>query len=614
MAALLLFTGTTTGPARAQTQGDGSPSADTPPQSADPIGEPLRLGPPEEVDSAPPPDGTSQGGQDQSAGNSSQTSPRRAPEGIEVDQLDEMSLETLGVLDSNSGALGADMWAGTPRRRVEALLPRLPGNLDAPVLRDLARRLLLSPAVAPERQHAQGGTRDLLALRVDRLAAIGATDAVMRLIDALPRNTRSPGVLRHRVEALLLRHDREAACTAVRNAVRESDGAFWQKALALCQFADGAVAQADLTVRLLREQADPDQTGFLTLYEAATAGADRLPDGLPESLGPLELGLIVAGGLPFPQAPWHGLSVGALASLATAENGDLALRTRAAERSVALGILPPTRLGALYDRFTFPDGTLNAASQAPERGRDKMASVRRRALLYQAAQQEPSPAARAELFRQLLSERSPGAFIATARLLADALESIQVRPDLAWFAATAGRALYAADRPKAAGQWLRMAQQEAIINPKAAAAVTALWPYAMLSGADEVPANGGLAAWHQAQDGPDDAPPTQRESALRALLSALGQAPERSWVEVALDAPATPQPAPPAALLFALREAGEAGRRGETVLLTLLVLGPQGLGHCHPLALGSAVTALKQVGLDDTAHRLALQAAIYQGV
>jgi hypothetical protein len=614
LTALFLLTGGTPGapPALAQDDGAGDRS--------DPIGEPLRLGPPDDGadpsarDGAPAsqPDPTSQPGPDARVGGTAGT---KSPDDVEIDQLEDMSLATLGVLDAGSGALGADMWSGTPRRRVEALLPRLPGDLDAPVLRDLARRLLLSPAVAPERQHAQGGSHDLLALRVDRLAAIGATDGLMQLIDALPRSTDSPGVLRHRVEALLLRHDRAPACKAVRAAVRESDGAFWQQALALCQFADGQVAQADLTVRLLREQPDVGEPGFTALYDAATAGQKRLPNGLPDALGPLHLGLILTADLRLPDNRLSGLRAGALAAVATAERVPLNLRVRAAERAAALDALPVARLGALYAAFTFTDDDLtNAASQTAERERDKLAPVRRRALLYQAVRQEPAAAVRAELLRQLLTDRPPGTFIATARLLADELAGLEVQPDLAWFAATAGRALYAADRPKAAGRWLRMVQQEAIINPKAAAAVTALWPYAMLAGADEVPANGGLAAWRQAQDGAGPSPAGGRESLLRALLGALGRAPERSWVEIALNAPATPRPAPPAALMYALQEAGEAGRLGETVLLTLLVVGPQGLGDCHPAALGTAVTALKRVGLGEAARQLALQAAIYQGI
>ena len=614
LAALFLLTGGAAAPSFVVAQSTAQDTGDR----SQTIGEPLRLGPPDPARDADGAAAESDPGRTSTSGDSGSrdaAAARESPNGVEVDQLDEMSLETLGVLDADSGALGADMWSGTPRRRVEALLPRLPGELDAPVLRDLARRLLLSPAVAPERQHAEGGSRDLLALRVDRLAAIGAIDGLMRLIDALPRHTDSPGVLRHRVTALLLRHERPTACRSVRAAVRESDGAFWQKALALCQFADGEIAQADLTVRLLREQAGADHAGFMALYDAATAERERLPDGLPKALDPLHLGLILAGELPLPDNRLNGLSAGTLAAVATADRGPLTLRARAAERAAALDALPVDVLGQLYDQFTFADADLtSAASQIAERERDKLAPVRRRALLYQAVRQEPAASVRAELLRQLLSERTPGAFVATAKLLADDLTRLEVQSDLAWFAATAGRALYAADRPKAAGRWLRMVQQEAIINPKAAAAVTALWPYAMLAGAEELPANGGLAAWRQAQDGAGPATVAARESLLRALLGALGRATERSWVEIALDAPARPQPAPPAALVYALQEAGEAGRRGETVLLTLLVLGPQGLKDCHPAAVGTAVTALKRVGLDPTARRLALQAAIFQGI
>lgn len=614
LAALFLLTGGAAGPPFVYAQSGVQESGDR----SQTIGEPLRLGPPDnadDADDAPAGSAPARPSAADDGGSPDTTTANESPSGVEIDQLDEMSLETLGVLDADTGALGADMWSGSPRRRVEALLPRLPEELDAPVLRDLARRLLLSPAVAPERQHAQGGSRDLLALRIDRLAAIGATDGLMQLVDALPRDTDSPGVLRHRVGALLLRHERPRACRSVRSAVRKTDGAFWQKALALCQFADGQIAQADLTVRLLREQAGADRDGFMALYDAATAEQERLPSDLPKALDPLHLGLILAGDLPLPDNRLNGLSAGALAAVATADRGPLTLRTRAAERAAALDALPVDMLGQLYDQFTFADADLtSAASQIAERERDKLDPVRRRALLYQAVRQEPAAIVRAELLRQLLSERPPDSFVATARLLADDLTRLEVQPDLAWFAATAGRALYAANRPKAAGRWLRMVQQEAIINPKAAAAVTALWPYAMLAGAEELPANGGLAAWRQAQDGAAPATVAARESLLRALLGALGRTTERSWVEIALDAPARSQPAPPAALVYALQEAGEADRRGETVLLTLLVLGPQGLKDCHPAAIGTAVTALKRVGLDPTARRLALQAAIFQGI
>jgi hypothetical protein len=304
-----------------------------------------------------------------------------------------------------------------------------------------------------------------------------------------------------------------------------------------------------------------------------------------------------------------------LAAVATGGHGALELRAAAAERAAALEVLPARRLDELYRAFSFSrDRLAEAATLESERANAHAPPVRQRALLYQALQAETAPAVQAELLNRLLNDRAPGDFLAAARLLAEPLAQLEVRSDLAWFAPTAGRALFAAGRAEAAGHWLRMAQQEAIINPKAAAAVTALWPYAMLSGSGEVPANGGLGAWRQAQDGTTGDAVGARESLLRALLAALGRVPERSWVEIAMNAPVDPRPAPPAALIYALQEAGDGGRRGEAVLLTLLALGPQGLDGCHPAAAGAAVLALKQVGLRDAAHRLALEAAVFNGI
>ena len=247
-----------------------------------------------------------------------------------------------------------------------------------------------------------------------------------------------------------------------------------------------------------------------------------------------------------------------------------------------------------------------------------MSPARRRAMLYQALQGETAAAVQAELMRQLLldgdARLAPGMFLAMAELLAPNLAALPVQPDFAWFAETAGRALYVADRLEAAGAWLRMVQQEAIINPRAAAAVTALWPYARLSGAEEVPANGGLGVWRQAQDAAGAESLAAQQSLLRAALDALGDSPDRSWVEIALDAPGELRPAPPTALLYALSEAGEAGRRGETVLLSLLVLGDTEPGRSHPAAFGMTLEALVQAGLEDAARRLAVEIAIYNGI
>ena len=72
--------------------------------------------------------------------------------------------------------------------------------------------------------------------------------------------------------------------------------------------------------------------------------------------------------------------------------------------------------------------------------------------------------------------------------------------------------------------------------------------------------------------------------------------------------------APNAALLYALDEASESRRIGETVLLSLIVLGPGGPGDSHAFALSAALTALARVGLEAEARGLAIEAALANGI
>ena len=75
------------------------------------------------------------------------------------------------------------MWRGIPRSLVEELLPRLPVATGSPAMQELARRLLLTRARVPD-----GATTSssLLGIRVERLAAAGATASVNALMNLAP--------------------------------------------------------------------------------------------------------------------------------------------------------------------------------------------------------------------------------------------------------------------------------------------------------------------------------------------------------------------------------------------------------------------------------------------
>jgi hypothetical protein len=63
-----------------------------------------------------------------------------------------------------------------------------------------------------------------------------------------------------------------------------------------------------------------------------------------------------------------------------------------------------------------------------------------------------------------------------------------------------------------------------------------------------------------------------------------------------------------------INQAAMAGRRGETVALSLIALGGDHLASCDPADLTAALGGLNSVGLGKEAHDIALQAAVLIGL
>jgi hypothetical protein len=114
--------------------------------------------------------------------------------------------------------------------------------------------------------------------------------------------------------------------------------------------------------------------------------------------------------------------------------------------------------------------------------------------------------------------------------------------------------------------------------------------------------------------GTADADQSRRQTLLRAAFQALGEQDSLPWNTIATAAEATPRPLPAAALFYALQDASESQRVGETVLLTLVVLGTAGPAESHVMALSWAIAALNRIGLEHEARALAIEAALANGV
>ena len=136
----------------------------------------------------------------------------------------------------------------------------------------------------------------------------------------------------------------------------------------------------------------------------------------------------------------------------------------------------------------------------------------------------------------------------------------------------------------------------------------------VVSGAGALTTDGSLAAWRAMREGMGDDALDRGQTLLRAVFQALGERDPLSWSVIAANGAPAGRPAPNAALLYALVEAGEARRIGETVLLSLVVLGEQGPGDSHVFALSTVLTALRRIGLESEARALAIEAALANGI
>ena len=539
---------------------------------------------------------------------------------IKVGELRAIDPDSVGLLDDASAGFGVDMWKGTSRSLVERLLPKIPVAVASSVMRELARRLLLSSATPPE---GPGSGRSLVAMRVEILAAMGDPKVVGDLLRVAPSKLKDEALARARVDNAFLTNDNAGACSQMRALIRQHQGAYWQKALSFCQALAGEHAKAALGAGLLRELGHGDDQVFFTLIGALGGDQGAVVESLPKP-APLHLAMLRAARQQLPEDVLATADAAILRTVAISPNAPLDLRLEAAERAEAVGALTSDSLAQLYASVTFsPEQLANAFSQAEaDRG------PRGRALLYQASTIQSVPTAQAEILRKAWAlARESGGYQTSVRVHLPTLGRIAPALELAWFAEEAGRALLTAGRYQAAAAWLALIRQASPPGAGVAlaeagqgggrAAERSLWALIQLADAADSLAweADALNEWWESNKSAGTDGLRARATALFTLLEAFDEPVDARLWEPLQEGPLFENvklPAP--ALLHALNSAAAGRRIGATVLLTLICLGEDGPTGAGPLLLRAVISGLREVGLEKEARALAVEAAIGAGI
>ena len=536
------------------------------------------------------------------------SAPASTESGIEVGALDAIDPDAAGVLLPGVEQFPGDVWSGSRRSRIEALLPRLPATAPSLVMRRLSLSLLTSPAEPPA---GRGEAGALVLSRVDRLTAMGAREAAIALLEAAGPPGGAEAIARIRNDRWLAALDYAAACERVLGKAGPGDG-YWRRVRILCQAHAGLIEAATLGLELLLEtDASPDQAFDDTIY--AMAGlAEPVVDGRADPT-PLRVAAWRLAQLPIPAEAVAKSAPDVLAAIVRAPETLPGTRLMAAERAEATGTLSIESLRDLYREIAF----------SPEELADALAQVEAlepplgRSLMLQAIEVQTAPALRAELLSAaLFLAEAQGAYGTAARALAHVVRTVPPAPEHVWFSAAAGRASIAAGDKDAAAAWYALASQEAPRDAEAARAAIRLWPLMLLGREEASLKTAPFETWLalRAEEG-ERAVALARANWLVVLVDALGgRADPEVWDRLLAEARPMPAQAPTPTLVHGLRMAVEGGQLGETVLMALLLLGDGGPAAAGLATVGPVVSSLVSAGLREEARAIALEAALAAGL
>ncbi len=576
-------------------------------------------------------------GAEPAAGEGEGTSGPRSLLGLdepEVDELQDLDPAAIGVLEPGNGGLPVDLWRGTRRSTLEALIPQLPVGAPSPAMGKLVRQLLLSTVGVPPVNGEGDAGLALLEARLERVAASGNLPALLEMLERVAPRHETPAIRDIRADAYLMDSDILGACVVAREARGDEGGVKWLKILSLCQALDGDRAGVAFNIGLLQETGDAaplftyligevldraegkTAAGQGSSPETGASGAADVPAALLDSqpaLDALTAALYRSAAVQVPFAALDNSSAMVLASLAGRGDLDLDFRADAAEIAALSGITPVADLVSAFDAMAFTDDEEASAFLLAETG----LGARVDGLLYRLASGAISANEKTRYLRAAWRRaHREGLYPALAGVLVGPAAQIPLTDDNISAAHDVARiALYAGER-ELAGRWYELARSLASQrNVEATKALVDMWPLMIVAGVGDIPFSPQiLNLWRQSLAILPVREQRRRATLLYGLLEALGYTIENELWDDVLSAPAVSgTTAPSLGVWRQLLIATEAGRLGEGLLLSLVTIGDAGPAAADLSALSSALRALSRLGFEADARAIAVETLVAHG-
>jgi hypothetical protein len=525
--------------------------------------------------------------------------PGEAGSGIEIGTLDS------GGVTGGPGAgnYSSNLWAGSSRETIERNLPKLSVGTGSLVMNDILRQVLLT---SPSPDETANGAPSLLPLRLERLMVAGRPDWAAKLAQDARSGT-SPQAMVWRARAELAAGDDAAACSTQAlmptggDPASDTSAAFAMKLSTYCQIANGQKEAAIMTTDLAREEGLADPL-FYSLAGQASDGI-TLKAAEPATLDALNAALYRKAGRAFPANALDIAEPALLAGFARDANLPVDMRIAAGERAAKLGAFSGTDLASLYAMATFTQADFDGLKTATFPAQPAM----RRALLYHAIKRENDPAQRTYLFKLAFATgESAGLTSALAQVLKPELAGVPLTPEYKPLGPVAIRTFLLLDERMSAQSWYGFVGTDSAMFGRNARELSALMRINDKTRAswDEDQISGDIAS--DLSSGITSSSDFARLETV--LLTALGARMEPAILAAVPEANEIVQNVVPMdPLLAELHAAASRKAVGETLMLSLIVLGEKGPAGASPRAAGEVVVALRAIGFEDDARRVATE-------
>ena len=510
---------------------------------------------------------------------------------VQVGSLGTAEGPAVGTLDSSNGGLGPNLWSGSDRGTAEDLLARAPlANAD-PVLRSLAKRVVLTRATAP----VGAAPHAFITVRLRKLLKAGLLDDAGAMA-AQASLANDEDFARTQADALLF-DNRSADVCGNATATRLTAGdAFWMQLRTYCAAAGGDEPTADLTRSVLQAQGQ-DDPAFETLLDDVL-NHKTVPPGPIASPSALHVFLLQQAGLAIPDDVVAKLGApAAVAAIHDPQNSSQS-KFAAAERLIRTGAVQVAQLKVLADAQDIPlTRVANAAVDAPS-----LPFLQGQVLLRRAAVIEQRGDDRIELAGVALSLGEKHNLLPLAAAfqseILTTLRPLPVSPRARLIA----RGLLLNHNLDAAALWLdsndvlRTVGDLVSNDPARQARLQAVY---------------AVYADSLSKNPPDPDPDRAYKALVLGMADALGQQmpPNAKLEATSIDAQHWDGKRPDAGMMRAFETAvGNPDRRGEALLMILDTVGDLGLRDMAPDVSIEFVRQLGYLGLPDAARALALDA------